>query len=81
MRTLLPWLPAFLFGGILILVGIYLQSVEKKKRLQRKLSAAPLGVSPKISPFNMSDPPSPLNEMGAYRGKAQKKQGESIYKN
>jgi len=36
MRTLLPWLPVFFFGGVLALYGRYLQASEKKERLERK---------------------------------------------
>jgi hypothetical protein len=76
-RTLLPWLPAFLFGGVLILVGKYLQWVEKKKRLERKLTSQFWGAGSSYSIYTIQASSSPL---GAYQGKAQKKQEESIYK-
>jgi hypothetical protein len=62
MRTLLPWLPAFIFGGILILVGRYFQAVEKKKRLQRWMST-------QLSALNIQAQSLPSNPLGAYRGK------------
>jgi hypothetical protein len=73
-RTLLPWLPAFLFGGVLIFVGKYLQSVEKKKRLERKLTH-PFGISIQFPGFDIQTPPPPFNKLGsAHPGKPQKPQ-------
>lgn len=85
MRTLLPWLPAFLFGGILILVGKILQSVEKKKKLERRPSIQPLEIDSAYSAYtvhyNLQDPALPIKELGPYPGKPQKKQDEGFYKN
>ena len=74
MTTLLPWLPAFLFGGILILVGKHLQSVEKKRRLARKAAS-------QYAAYYSQALSTPIKELGAYQSKAQKKQEEGIYKN
>jgi hypothetical protein len=80
MRTVLPWLAAFAFGAVMFLVGKYLQSIEKRKRLERKVLDRAFGASAKPSSVNVQAPPL-FGEMGGYQGKAQEKQGQRPFTN
>jgi hypothetical protein len=66
MRSLLPWFVGFCVGTLAFFVGMYLKTVEKRKRLERKFPA-------QLSSFKMGSQTFSQNPMAAYPGEKQKK--------
>jgi len=78
MTDLIPWLAILGAGFILSFVGKYLQWVEKKKRRADKQLVP---IDPHPSTVSIQTYSFPQNELAPYRGKQQKSQTESQYKN
>ena len=74
MRTVLPWLPVFLFCVVTFGVGKYLQKMERKRRIQSKglVGRIVMGEPSQNAPFL-------YRELGEYRGPQKVEQDPPIY--